>query len=122
MGEIKLIERAPTVAEYQRLRRLIGWAEVDEAAVEIGLRSALFSVCLLEGDRIMGCGRVVGDGGIYFYLQDVIVHPDLQRRGLGRRITDALMSYIASRAGRNSFVGLMAAEGAAPFYASFGFA
>jgi hypothetical protein len=33
-----------------------------------------------DGDAV-GCGRVVGDGGVYFYVQDVIVVPGLQ--GLG---------------------------------------
>jgi GNAT superfamily N-acetyltransferase len=119
--EYRLIQRPPTLAEYQALRRLVGWPEVDERATAAGLDHALYSVCVLVGERVIGCGRVVGDGGIYFYLQDVIVHPDHRGRGLGRRITESLMAYIADHAGRHSFVGLMAAEGVVDFYTPFGF-
>lgn len=118
---ISIVERAPTVEEYQALRRCVGWPEVAPGLIETGLRNALYGVCALDGGALVGCGRVVGDGGIYFYLQDVIVVPSHQGQGVGRRITQALMDYIALQAGENSFVGLMAAEGVAPFYRSFSF-
>ncbi len=71
--------------------------------------------------NVIGCGRVVGDGGIYFYVQDVMVLPAYQKQGLGRRIMDAIMAYIAAHARSNSFIGLMAADGVAPFYYRYGF-
>ena len=119
--EFQLVTRPPTVAEYQALRRAVGWPEVDPAAVETGLAHSLFAVCLLRGEDVVGCGRIVGDGGIYFYIQDVIVLPAYQRRGLGRRIMDELMADLARRARQNSFIGLMAAEGVARFYEGYGF-
>lgn len=120
-NELHIVERPPSVKEYQYLRKVVGWPEVDERVVAAGLANALYSVCLLDGDRVVGCGRVVGDGGIYFYLQDVIVAPEHQGKGHGRSLTEALMRYIAGHAGAHSFVGLMAAEGVAPFYERFGF-
>ena len=90
--EYILVERPPTVEEYQRLREDVGWESVDVEATETGLRNALFSVCVTHKDEVIGCGRVVGDGGIYFYIQDIIVLPEFQGRGLGRRIMDAVMS------------------------------
>jgi ribosomal protein S18 acetylase RimI-like enzyme len=117
-----LVERSPTVEEYHRLCRAVGWEHVDDEATEMGLRSALFSVCMIHKDQVIGCGRVIGDGGIYFYIQDVIVLPEFQGRGLGRRIMDAVMSYLSSHAHPNAFVGLMAAEGVSHFYERYGFA
>lgn len=117
----KLVERSPTPAEYAELRTAVGWPAVARDAVHAGLAGALYSVCLEHHGRVVGCGRVVGDGGIYFYIQDVIVRPEYQRRGLGRQIMDALMAYLATRAGENSFVGLMAAAGVVEFYKQFGF-
>jgi GNAT superfamily N-acetyltransferase len=61
-------------------------------------------------------GRVVGDGGIYFYVQDVIVVPEWQRRGIGSEIMNAIMAFVGSNASPGAFVGLMAARGAAQFY------
>jgi GNAT superfamily N-acetyltransferase len=117
-----LTERPPTVEEYRALRRAVGWAEVDAGAVAKGLANSLFSVCVLHEGNFVGCGRVVGDGGVYFYIQDVMVLPAYQRRGLGRRIMNAIMTFIAAHARSNTFIGLMAADGVAPFYHDFGFA
>ena len=118
----QLVERDPTVAEYQRLRRAVGWSEMTEEGLAVGLPRALFSVVLeLDGEAI-GCGRVVGDGGLYFYVQDVIVLTEHRGRGLGRLIMDAVMGYLEETAKPGAFVGLMAAKDVAPFYERFGFA
>jgi GNAT superfamily N-acetyltransferase len=120
--EYILVERPPTVEEYQRLREAVGWESVDAEATETGLRNALFSVCLIHKDEVIGCGRVVGDGGIYFYIQDIIVLREFQGEGLGRRIMDAVMGYLSSHAHSNAFIGLMAAKGVSEFYRQYGFA
>lgn len=117
-----LVERAPTAEEYGMLRYEVGWEEVESGPAARGLAGALYSVCLENGTgEILGCARVVGDGGIYFYLQDVIVREPFRGRGLGAVLMDAVMGYIARCAGRNSFVGLMAADGVAGFYRRYGF-
>jgi ribosomal protein S18 acetylase RimI-like enzyme len=120
--EYILVERPPTFEEYQRLREAVGWGSVDVEATEVGLRNALFSVSVTYKDEVIGCGRVVGDGGIYFYIQDIIVLPEFQGRGLGRRIMDAVMGYLSSHAHSNAFIGLMAAKGVSGFYEKYGFA
>ena len=122
MGDYRIIERSPTVEEFLALREAVGWGDADPKATARGLSGALHSVCVLDGDRVVGCGRVIGDGGLAFYLQDIIVHPDHQGRGLGERITQRLMEHVLSAARRGSFVGLMAAEGVGEFYEKFGFA
>ena len=120
-ADFEISERSPTADEYQMLRREVGWPEVDVALVPRSLAASSFSVCLVHDGAVVGCGRVVGDGGIYLYIQDVIVLPPYQGQGLGSRIMDALMAYVAGKAGRNSFVGLNTAKGVAPFYYRYGF-
>ncbi len=117
-----LVERSPSLAEYRRLREAAGWNALDDAGASEGLAHALYSVCLESDGEVVGCGRVVGDGGIYFYLQDIIVLPAFQGRGLGAMIMDAVMGYLDRAARPGAFVGLMAAEGAADFYLRYGFA
>jgi GNAT superfamily N-acetyltransferase len=122
MGDYRIVERDPTVEEFLALRNAVSWDNADREATERGLRGALHSVCVLDGNTVIGCGRVIGDGGLAFYLQDIIVHPGHQGRGLGREITQRLMDHVHSVAKRGAYVGLMAAEGAAEFYEPFGFA
>ena len=85
MEAYSIIQRAPTVEEYQQLREAVGWWRVNDKATKAGLNNALFSVCVTLKDEVIGCGRVVGDGGIYYYIQDVMVLPEYQRRGIGKR-------------------------------------
>jgi ribosomal protein S18 acetylase RimI-like enzyme len=81
----------------------------------------LYSVVLERDGDAVGCGRVVGDGGVYFYVQDVIVLPELQGLGWGARIMDAVMRYLDASARPGSFIGLMAAEDVEGFYRRYGF-
>ena len=122
MEEYSIIRRNPTAEEYQLLRRGVGWPDVEPEAMERGLRNSLFSVCAIHQGVVVGTGRVVGDGGIYFYLQDIIVHPKHQGKHVGRSIIDSIMKYIESAAQEGAFVGLMAAEGVARLYERYGFA
>jgi len=115
------VEREPTVSEYQRLRRAVGWSDVSDEGVGAGLKNALYSVVVLRDKKPIGCGRVVGDGGIYFYVQDIMVLPEYQGLGLGRLIMDKVMDYLKGGAKQGAFVGLMAAKGVARFYERYGF-
>ena len=113
--------RSPTVIEYTRLRNLVGWWEVDENATGKGLENSLFSVVATEHDTVIGFGRIIGDGGLYFYIQDLIIHPEFQAKGLGKILMKELMSYITAKGKSGAFVGLMAAKGLEKYYEQFGF-
>ena len=78
-----LVDRLPTVAEFQQLRESAGWTRVADDAVARALHQTLFAVCLEQDGQLVGSGRIVGDGAIYFYIQDVIVL--LPFRGTGRK-------------------------------------
>ena len=67
-------------------------------------------------------GRVVGDGSIYFYIQDVIVLPEYKGKGVGKRIMMEIERYLDKTISHYAFIGLMAADGVASFYHQFGFA
>jgi predicted N-acetyltransferase YhbS len=119
--EYRLIERKPTVAEFFELRDAVGWGTGDPDAYEKGLENSLYSVCAVLGDEIVGTARVVGDGSICFYVQDVIVKPEHQQSGIGRALMEKVMDYIAENACVGAVVGMMVAKGRASFYERFGF-
>ena len=66
-------------------------------------------------------GRVVGDGAMYFYIQDVIVTPTHQGQGLGHQIMLNIEEYLQSAAAQGATVGLLAAKGKEPFYQRYGY-
>ncbi|HXF01622.1 MAG TPA: GNAT family N-acetyltransferase, partial [Arthrobacter sp.] len=43
------------------------------------------------GTELIGLARVISDGASICYLQDVLVHPDFQRRGIGRRLVESVL-------------------------------
>lgn len=118
---MQIKHRLPTISEYTRLRDSVGWWETDASAIEVALKNSLFSVVAMENDNLVGLGRIVGDGGLYFYIQDLIVHPDFQSKGLGKALMNEIMNYIKTNAKSGAFVGLMAAKGLEKYYKSFGF-
>jgi GNAT superfamily N-acetyltransferase len=118
---IRYEKRLPSSADYNHLRRDAGWPEMDTRTVELCLPRSLFVVCALQGDEVVGTGRVVGDGGLCFYVQDVIVLRSHQGRGIGAGIMDRLMDFIAARAVKDSYLGLMSAVKKEGFYQRYGF-
>lgn len=121
MENYRIEKRKIKALEYQTLRQTTGWNPVDNDAVKKALEQDLFSVCVLDNDKVVGIGRVIGDGAIYFYIQDVIVDPDHQGKGIGKLIMDRIEDYLAKETSQNSFIGLMAAQGVTHFYEQFGY-
>ena len=121
----RLERRPPTVRELRALNQAVGWTDLpgDDDAVARGLAASLFGVVVLDAaGQTVGSARVVGDGGVYFYVQDLIVAPAHQGLGLGDLLLDEVVDYLERAAPAGASVGLMAAEGKAGFYARRGFA
>lgn len=118
---LRLVERVPSVEEYGGLIRSVGFRQRETRAIEIALAHSLFSVCAMMGSSVVGCGRVIGDGGLHYYVTDVIVRPQYQRRGIGTRIVALLARFVESVPYRNTVAGVFPTSGLASFYARHGF-
>ena len=113
--------RIPTIDEYRHLCVAVGWeAYINFEAAEASLRHSLYGVVVLCEKQIVGMGRVVGDGNMYFYIQDIAVAPDHQHRGVGTQIMKAITTYLHEHAPEKAFVGLFASQGKEPFYTNYG--
>jgi GNAT superfamily N-acetyltransferase len=110
--EYQIIDKIPSVTEYQSLRTAIGWHNHPIAIAEKSLQNSIYSVCAIDGDKSIGFGRIVGDGYLYFYFQDVMVLPDYRCQGIGYQIVKQLYDRVISIAQPGAFFGLMAAPGA----------
>ena len=120
MSDFPLIHEPPDARVYNALRASVGWDVLDPKTTQEALQKSSFTVCVYDEDRLIGFGRIVGDGALYFYIQDVMIHPTLQRQGLGTRVMGELMQYL-QKAENGSFIGLMAVPGTERFYESFDF-
>ena len=122
MPPCTVVERLPDAETYNRLRGSVGWATYEADTIEHCLAQSRYCVCAALGDgEIIGMARVVGDGGLVCYIQDVIVLPQWQRRGIGRAMMDKVMAFVDEHAAPGAVIGLMAALGKEAFYRRYGF-
>jgi GNAT superfamily N-acetyltransferase len=62
----------------------LAWENHRETDFERQLRHSLLWVCAYDEDRLIGFVNVAWDGGIHAFLLDTTVHPEYQRRGIGK--------------------------------------
>ena len=85
---------------------------------------SLFTICAKDEDgTLLGMGRLVGDGAYICYIQDLIVVPEAQGRGVGSMMIKRLSEYAESLKlpGTTMMLCLMCAKGREPFYEKHGF-
>ena len=121
MADSALVQRKPSPEEFIALLQAAGWHVPDPDAVAAALANTCFAACVERDGQCVGSGRVVGDGALVFYVQDLIVLPDFQRRGYGTMLMDAIMDYIHRNARPTAVIGLFSARGLEPWYARYGF-
>ena len=118
---ITLKERTPSREEYIRLRKSVGWKILDDKSIEVGLKNSLYCICLEYNHSIIGFGRIIGDSGTVFYIQDIMVDPKFQGMKLGSKIMNALINHIKTNYSKEAIIGLIAFKDLDKFYKSFGF-
>lgn len=100
----------------------VGWdSYADPVRAAAAIQGSLFHVVALADEAVVGMGRIVGDGAVFFYIQDVVVLPAYHWQGIGTQITERLMAYLHEHAPPGSMLGLFAAPTAVPLYERFGF-
>lgn len=125
MAEIyyELIDNVLTAEDFVQLKVATGFWDRPLEQAQKAIDNGLFNVVAIHNGQVIGMGRLVGDGAIYWYLQEIIVLPEFQGMGIGKSIVNRLLDYIKSSAipGTHISIGLTAAKGKEPFYEKFGF-
>jgi GNAT superfamily N-acetyltransferase len=89
VADARELDSAAVLALYEA----VGWTVYTKAPETLGRALAGSSVVVvgLDGDRLVGLARAVTDGATILYLQDVLVHPEHQRAGLGRALVTTVL-------------------------------
>ena len=76
-----------------------------------------------QDDKIVGYGRLIGDGICFMYIQDIMVLPEYQNKKIGTLIMNNLLEKIKELKKKNPelLTYLGASEGKEAFYEKFGF-
>lgn len=121
--EIQLVENILKPEDFIRLRTETGFANIPVEHARKALQNGLVNVSALYHGELVGMGRMVGDGAMYWYLQEIIVLPRFQQKGIGSMIVRHLVAYAKAHSvtGKFTTVGGVSAKGKEPFYEKMGF-
>ncbi|KZT57239.1 hypothetical protein CALCODRAFT_483315 [Calocera cornea HHB12733] len=141
----------PSTATYRHLRRSGGLSDRSAEACAIGLPRSVFCVQVLadpipgtspatdakrrDGDgigmedaegeqpdpRAVAMGRIIGDGGLFLQVTDIVVLPAHRQRGLAKLVMGELMRWVHAHVPESCYVSLIADGEARRLYAQFGF-
>lgn len=123
MSELKIKRGELTPKEFAELWETV-WGEAPAyEQIKLALEHSVFRVSVFDGERIVAMARMIGDMGLCYYIKDVVVRPEYQRRGIGRLLIGELMRFISENgvSGTDIFVELCAAPDKMPFYEKLGF-
>ena len=115
----QIIEEVAPIEDFLRLRQVTGLTPRTPEAARIGLPNSLYGIQIVCEQRVVGMGRVVGDGALNFEVVDIAVEPGHQGKGLGYMIMQNVMDYLDKTAQKSAYITLMADVPA--LYEKFGF-
>ncbi|MGG1313194.1 GNAT family N-acetyltransferase [Cohnella laeviribosi] len=119
---MNLAHKAPETKEYLDLRTAAGLPSIDGSAAETALGNSIFSVSVQdEASKLVGMGRIVGDGGCCFQIVDLMVDPQHQDNGIDEIIMRELLGYLDQNAPKDADVIVMADVANVHFYQKHGF-
>lgn len=72
------------------LYRVLGWSKYTENPDGLfrAVLNSTYVVSVWEKERLLGLARSLSDDVAIHYIQDILVHPDYQRQGLGRMLLE----------------------------------
>ena len=109
--------------DYKELRASVNWREVSERQYKLGMNNSHYISVIKDKGKAVGLLRGLGDGGYYWLLSDVIIHPDYQGLGLGRKLMEDFLIHVDKqmRSGEVCNITLASSKGREAFYEKFGF-
>jgi len=114
---------ALTANDFILLHKKMRLAELPIEQVTTSMAHNLFSVVAVSDGEIIGMGRLLGDGVLFWYINDILVLTEHQGKGIGINIVKRLIQYIKENSIPNTSVPvyLFCAKDKEGFYEKLGF-
>jgi GNAT superfamily N-acetyltransferase len=79
--------------EILPLYQSVGWTNYTDRPdmLEQAYRHSLKAYAACVGERLVGVVRVIGDGFSVVFVQDLLVHPEYQRQGIGTTLLKTVL-------------------------------
>ncbi|MDK1286293.1 GNAT family N-acetyltransferase [Pseudoalteromonas umbrosa] len=119
--KLKINTIGPSAKEFVQLRADVGWGDTDLSMATMSLEQSLFHVTARMDSQLVGMGRVIGDCALFFYIQELAVHPNYQQTGIGGMLMVQIESWLCDNAPKGATISLMSARGKESFYRRYGY-
>lgn len=112
-----------SIKEYCELRSAVEWQAINDEQAQSGLYNSDFVIACRDGKNIVGCARLFWDKGYIAYLADVMVKPEYQKQGIGKKLVNECIAYIDKqlKEGWRIKIVIVSAKGKEQFYEELGF-
>ncbi|WP_372632490.1 GNAT family N-acetyltransferase [Cohnella sp.] len=118
-----IIHELPGAEEVAVLRAEAGLSPQSPSAVERALRHSLFVACARdERNKLLGTGRVIGDGVYHFQIVDIVVRSDCRDRSVVHELMEELIDYVDRNAEQDANLVVISDLEEMKLYAKHGFA
>ena len=120
---MKIQTNTLTTDTFFELYTSVGWEPPCREQVECALKNTVASFVAYEGEKAIGMVRLIGDGGMSFYIKDFAVLPKYQGMGVGKKLLNELQQYISEHIEKEWAVSLelISTKEAVNFYKACGF-
>src|SRR6056297_2940233 len=115
------IEELPAAQDYVALRRHCVLPERTVEAATLALPRSLYAVCLRDGAALAGFARLVGDGGCFAQLVDIMVREGYRGHGYGEALVDHCVAWARAELPPSCHLSLFADPRAEQLYMRHGF-
>ena len=108
------------VKELCDLRQAVGWNRMEKELANPTLQS-YYHIAVYEDHNLKLVGFIdcVSNGVTDAYIQDLMVHPDFQGKGLGSQLMSKMIDYLKTAG--IYIISVLYDEDLKPFYARLGF-
>ena len=120
--EIKINTLTPEL--FLDLYQSVGWEPPCMEQVRTALENTMATFTCYDDSTPVGMVRLIGDGGMSFYIKDFAVVPSYQGKGVGKNLMEALEQYVKECKPLDWAVSLelISTKEAVDFYKKYGFA
>jgi ribosomal protein S18 acetylase RimI-like enzyme len=120
--KLPITHELPEAEEVVVLRAEAGLSPQSPSAVERALHHSLFVACARdEHNKLLGTGRVIGDGVYHFQIVDIVVRSDCRDSSVVHELLEELIDYVDRNAEQDANLVVISDLEAMKLYAKHGF-